>query len=367
MKKTRFVAPNPQEQQFAQVLRAKVNAYFKEKGISPKANTAVVFQALNMLALYFAPFVLILVLPLPGWLAALFAVVSGFGLAGIGMCVMHGGNHEAISRYKWLNNLLGLTMNVLGNSAFTWKVKHNQMHHTFTNIEGLDGDISSSGALRLGEHAPLNKIHRFQFIHAFPLYCLLSISMFINDFIWLMDFRRQGLLKKQNVKFGSILMRIIAIKVLYMAVFIGLPILLTDFAWWQVLIGWLMMHFTGGFILGVTFQLAHVVEGLEQPLPSTEGVIAHDWVIHEMRTTSNFARNNRLLSWYVGGLNFQIEHHIFPNICHVHYRKIAPIVEATAKEYGVPYHLKRTLWAAIISHARKLYALGRVGPVAVSS
>lgn len=115
--------------------------------------------------------------------------------------------------------------------------------------------------------------------------------------------------------------------------------------------------------------VAHVVEGADQPLPDDRGVIHTDWAVHEVLTTANFARNNRLLNWYIGGLNFQIEHHLFPHICHIHYRHIAPIVERTAKEYGLKYNEKPTFRAALASHVRRLRELGRpkLVPIKVSS
>lgn len=151
----------------------------------------------------------------------------------------------------------------------------------------------------------------------------------------------------------------IVIKLVYFSVFVGLPLLLTPLTWWQVLLGWGVMHFIAGVILGTVFQLAHLVEGAEQPLPDENGIIGNDWAVHEVRTTANFAPNNWLLNWYVGGLNFQIEHHLFPHICHVHYPKIAPIVERTAIEHGLVYNLKPTLGSALASHVRRLRSLGR--------
>lgn len=362
MKKARFIAHDKQQQAFAAVLRNKVNAYFKDNGISQKGNGEVAAQTSVMLGLYLVPYLLMMVLPVPMWLAAIFSIVSGVGLAGIGMCVMHGAAHDAFSHRPWVNKLFGATMNLLGNSLFTWKVQHNMLHHTYTNIDGLDRDIETKGPIRLSEHQPLRWYHRFQYVHAFPGYMFMTLSMLIKDFVQLADYRRQGITEKQKVAFGPALAKMIGIKLLHVTVFIVLPAVLTDFTWWQCILGWLAMHFTAGFIMSTVFQLAHVVEGVEQPLPSSEGIVADDWVVHEMRTTANFARGSRLLSWYVGGLNFQIEHHLFPHICHVHYPKIAPIVEETAKEWGVPYIVKPTLWAAIASHVRKLRELGRVQP-----
>jgi linoleoyl-CoA desaturase len=191
----------------------------------------------------------------------------------------------------------------------------------------------------------------------------MTLSMMVKDFSQLMDYHRQGILEKQKFSFRKELAKMILTKITHLSIFIGLPIVLTDYTWWQVILGWLIMHWTGGIILSVIFQLAHVVDGVHQPVPSDEGVIACDWAVHELMTTANFARKNLFLQWYLGGLNFQIEHHLFPNICHIHYPKIAPIVERTAKEYGYPYVVNETLWDALKSHARKLRQLGKVAPV----
>ena len=118
------------------------------------------------------------------------------------------------------------------------------------------------------------------------------------------------------------------------------------------------MNFVAVFILTVVFQLAHTVVETTHPLPDKDGNIENNWAIHQMNTTMNFSRNNKLISWYVGGLNFQVEHHLFPNISHVHYSKIAPIVEETAKEFNVPYHSVRSFRSALAQHARMLYRLG---------
>jgi len=146
---------------------------------------------------------------------------------------------------------------------------------------------------------------------------------------------------------------------LYFIIFLGIPLWLSLFSWWQVLLGFIVIHLTAGMIMSTIFQMAHVVEGAEQPLPDSDGVIHHDWLTHQLLSTSDFAPNNRILGWYCGGLNYQIEHHLFPNICHIHYRKIAPIVRITAEKYGIKYNLKPTFRHAFISHVRRLKELGR--------
>jgi linoleoyl-CoA desaturase len=186
----------------------------------------------------------------------------------------------------------------------------------------------------------------------------MTIYKLVRDFSQLLEFNKEGITKKQNVKPGFEYARMVVVKLLYLFVMIGFPIFFTSFTWWQVLLGFLIMHWTTGCILSTVFQMAHVVEGTVQLEPNEEGIINSEWAVHELITTSDFARNNLLLNYYVGGLNFQIEHHLFPHICHIHYRKIAPIVERTAKEYGLYYNLKPSFTSALKSHVVRLKELG---------
>jgi linoleoyl-CoA desaturase len=137
------------------------------------------------------------------------------------------------------------------------------------------------------------------------------------------------------------------------------PLVLTSLLWWQVLLGIVIMHYIAGFILAIIFQPAHVIDGTEFPLPDENRTLANNWAVHQLLTTTNFGNGSRWFSWYVGGLNFQIEHHLFPNICHVHYRKIASIVQSTAHEFGLPYKSSRTFLSALAGHAKLLRDLGK--------
>ncbi len=174
----------------------------------------------------------------------------------------------------------------------------------------------------------------------------------------LIKFNRQGITQELNAHPQWELGKLILIKVVYLTLIIGLPVLFTGFAIWQILIGFLVMHMVAGIIMSTVFQMAHSVECTSQPLPDEKGVIHHDWLVHELETTANFGRKNSLLSWYIGGLDFQVEHHLFPKMCHVHYASIAPVVEQVAKEYGIVYHSSPSFGYALVSHLRKLKALG---------
>jgi linoleoyl-CoA desaturase len=359
MKTLKFVCNDKRQKEFAIAVRKNVNNYFKEKGISTKGNLQMVIQTIVMLSLYIVPFVLILTVSMNVWIAMLMAVSMGAGMAGIGMCVMHDAVHGSYSRNEWVNKMLGATMYLLGSNVFNWKIQHNFFHHAYTNIEGYDQDIAIRGPIRLSQYAPLRKIHRYQYIHAFFFYGLLTISKLTNDFTQLAEYNKGGITRQYHINPKFEYVKMVFLKIVYLFVFIGLSILVSSFNWWQVLLGFFIMHWTAGCILSTVFQMTHVVEGTEQLLPGADGIINSEWAVHELCTTSDFARNNLFLNYYTGGLNFQVEHHLFPNICHIHYRKIAPIVQRTARQFGFNYNLKPTFMNALRSHIRRLKELGR--------
>lgn len=358
MKTIKFVSDEMWQKKFSAAVRQNVNNYFKEMKISTKGNTTLAFQTIAMLFFYIAPFVILLTVPMNAWLALPLTIIMGIGMAGIGMCVMHDAVHGSYSNKEWVNKLMGGTMYLLGSNVFNWKVQHNIMHHAYTNIEGYDEDIGARGPIRLSQYAPLRKIHRYQYIHAFFFYGLLTISKLTKDFGQLVKYNKEGITQKHNVRPVLEYTKMVFVKLVYLLIFIGLPILVTGFSWWQILLGFFIMHWTAGCILSTIFQMAHVVEGAMQFQPNADGIIHTEWAVHELKTTSDFARKNLFLNWYIGGLNFQIEHHLFPNISHVHYIKIAPIVERTAKEFGLGYNLKPTFLKALRSHVIRLKQLG---------
>ncbi len=354
----RYVGSGPTKN-FGSTVRSKVNAYFKEAGIAPKADGRLIFKVIAMLALFLVPLAVILTVPMSAWTALLLVILMGAGMAGVGMGVMHDGLHGASSSKGWVNDLLGGTMYLLGSDAFTWKVQHNGAHHTHTNVDEVDQDIDPPDLLRFSEHAPLWRVHRFQFIYAFFFYGLLTIVKLGNDFFSLAKVKRRKEPQYKNYNFRLAFAAMVGVKLAHVLLFIVLPLWLTPFTWWQVLLGFVIMHFTTGVILGTVFQLAHVVEGAHQPIPDEAGIINTDWAVHELLTTANFAPHNKLITWYTGGLNFQIEHHLFPYVSHLHYPAIAPIVQQVAAEFGVPYNVKSTTRSAVRSHVRRLQQLGR--------
>jgi len=282
-----------------------------------------------------------------------------FGVAGIGLSVMHDANHGAYSSKSWINGLFGYSLNLVGANAFNWKVQHNVMHHTYTNIHDHDEDISPRGVLRLSPHSDWKKIHKYQFIYAWFLYGLMTIIwVIIKDFVRLIRYNKDGMVKKQHANIIGEWIILILTKLVYIGYIFIIPFVFTSLIWWQIILGIFIMHYIAGFILAIIFQPAHVIEGTEYPLPDDSNTVENNWAVHQLHTTTNFSNKSRLFSWYVGGLNYQIEHHLFPNICHVHYRKISAIVKATATEFGLPYKSVRTFLDALKSHTKMLKQLG---------
>jgi linoleoyl-CoA desaturase len=336
-----------------------VNNYFKEKNISTKGDWKMLLKSAVMLTFYIAPYFVLLFLPVPGWMIFPLAILAGMGMAGTGMSVMHDAAHDSFSKKRWLNKLLSGTMYIIGGNVFNWKVQHNVMHHTYTNIEGFDEDIATKTVIRLSKHAPLKKFHRFQHWYALFFYSLMTLSKLFSDFRQLWKYNKSGITKQQNAKPSVEYMKLIGTKAVYIFSAIVILLLFTHLAWWLILLGFLVMHFTASMIMSVVFQMAHIVEGADQPLPGKSGNMENEWAIHELNTTINFSPQNHFLTWIIGGLNFQIEHHLFPNICHIHYRKISPIVERTAMEFGVNYNRNASFISAMGSHMRTLKTLGR--------
>jgi len=350
------------QSEFFATVSQRVNQYFKSKNIERTANWHMVIKTIFMFSLYFVPYILIVtgtVSSTPGLLAMV--MIMGVGTAGIGLGVMHDANHGSYSKKAWVNDLLGFSLNLVGGNAFNWKVQHNVMHHTYTNVHEVDEDISPRGVLRLAPTETWKPFHRFQHLYAWFLYGLLTIVwILIRDWARLNRYDREGLVKKQKSTAAKEWSVMIGSKILYIFYLFVLPVLLVPaISWWMPIVGFLIMHYIAGFILSIIFQPAHVIDGTEYPLPDDQGNLENNWAIHQLHTTTNFGRNQRAFSWFVGGLNYQVEHHLFPNICHVHYRAISPIVEQTAKEFGLPYKSKDTFFEALAAHTVIMRELGK--------
>ncbi|PVW17046.1 fatty acid desaturase family protein [Marixanthomonas spongiae] len=344
---------------FFRTLNKRVNSYFKENNIQRTGNWKLHLKAIVMFSLYLTPYFLLLTLDFPTWAQLLFTIIMGVGMAGVGMNVMHDANHGSYSSKKWINKIMGGSMYILAGNVYNWQVQHNVLHHTYTNIHGHDEDMEAGRVIRFSKHAKWRKFHKFQQYYSVLLYGLLTFNWALTT-----DFKQTRRYLSKQLSYGKMPKPItqwsvlIITKLIYMGVWIVIPILFFNIAWWKILIGFFIMHYVAGLILSIVFQLAHIVEDTDMPLPDKTGNMKNTWAIHQLFTTVNFSTKNKVVNWFTGGLNHQVEHHIFPNISHIHYAKIADIVKETALEFNLPYHEYKTTRSAIVAHFKHLKQMG---------
>lgn len=355
---TRVSFKSHDKKDFARDLKHRVNSYFDRHNLSKNANSQMVAKTVILLSVYFGAYGLIITGSM-SYLTMLFlCFVMGIGMAGIGFSVSHDALHGAYSSNKYVNKILGYSFDLLGANGYIWKITHNVVHHTYTNIYEHDEDLEVAEFIRLSPNAEHKPIHRYQHVLAFFSYGFATLFwVFIKDYKYFLQ-DTLGPYENKNHSISEWITLFIT-KIVYYGYMLVLPYLLLDITWWQLLIGFLVVHFTAGIILGIIFQLAHVVEGTEHPTENEEGNIENAWMVHQVETTSDFAHDNKLLCWFIGGLNYQIEHHLFPKICSIHYPKISHIVREVAEEHGLPYNYQNSLRAAIRSHYQTLKKFGR--------
>ena len=355
--------PGADSQRLAAELKERVSAYFRDRGLSDKANAIMVLRTIVVFGLTFGAYALILTRWFSPQVMLALAVLVGVGVAGIGFGVAHDAAHGAYSSRRNINRILAYTFDLCGASSYMWALGHNVVHHTYTNIPGVDGDIASSGLLRQSPGRAPRWYHRYQHLYAFPLYSLAMLNWTL-----LKDYRElsQSTLGpyRGRIHRRSDVTVLVSLKAAYYGWSFIIPFFVLGIPWWQFLIGYVAMHLTAGLILGSVFPLAHVVEGPSFPVPDARGTMSDAWIAHELATTADFSGGNRLFTWCIGSLNYQIEHHLFPRICSVHLPAIREIVRDAARRHGLPYHYNPTFFAALRSHWRMLKKLGRPEPEA---
>lgn len=360
MNKTAYRFSRSQDMEFTKVLKQRVNQYFKDNDISKTANPNMVIKTVFMICLYFVPFILMLTQVVTStWGMLGMWTIMAFGMAGIGLSIMHDANHASYSNNKKVNDILSYLINFVGGNAENWRIQHNVLHHTYTNIEGADEDMNSLPILRFSPHKQKRKIHRFQFIYAWFFYGLLTLSWAtIKEFLQIKRFHQQGLTKKGK-SLNRYFIELFLWKLFYFAYLIALPILILPVNPWFIVLGFVVMHFISGVTLSAIFQAAHIMPDCDYALPDDQNQMKNNWTVHQLLNTCNFGNRNKILTWYVGGLNHQIEHHLFPNICHIHYDKLSKIVKETAEEFKIPYYSYKTFIGALVGHGKMLWSLGR--------
>lgn len=346
---------NNQKNFFFKSLNIRVDEYFKESNQKKTGNSKLYFKSLILITAAVAAYIVLLAVHLHPLIAAVLCGVFGIAQAGIGFNVMHDANHGSFSERKWINNMMGLTANMMGTNAWFWKQKHNIVHHTYTNIDGVDDDIAKSPFLRMCASQKQLKVHRYQYIYCIPLYALSSVMMIIGDFK--KYFGKKILVTKlQKMETREHFIFWIS-KFLYFSFYLALPIFLVGLI--PAIIGFVMMHATLGLTLAVVFQPAHIVEATHFVDANHNSFqIEDEWAVHQVQTTADFATNNKIISWFTGGLNFQVEHHLFPKISHVHYPAIHKFVKEACQKFSIRLNDYPSMTAALRSHFRFMKQLG---------
>jgi linoleoyl-CoA desaturase len=342
---------------FQTALRRKVDAYFQSTGKPRRDCWRMYLKTALILAWTASSYALLVFVASTWWLSLALALSLGLSLAAIGFNIQHDGGHGAYSKRPWLNKLMAYSLDLLGGSSYMWAFKHNIVHHTYPNITGYDDDINLGIFGRVSPHAKRFGFHRFQHLYLWLLYGFLPLKWHLYDDFHDVAVARIGGYTCSRPR-GWDLAGFIGGKVVFFSLAIGLPIFFHPV--WLVLLVYVGISFVQGIALSVVFQLPHCVEAAGFPMPHEEtDRIENAWAAHQVETTVNYATNNRLLSWFVGGLNFQIEHHLFPHICHIHYAALAPLVADTCQEFGLQYNVNHTFRGALASHFRWLKQMGK--------
>lgn len=342
--------------EFRRALRKRIDDYFVHTGRKKRdcpemyAKGAILFGVMVLL------YVLLVFVAWTWWMAIPLAILLGLAMAAVGFNVQHDGGHRAYSERAWVNKLSALTLDFLGASSYIWARKHNSIHHSYTNITGHDDDINVGFLGRLSPHQPRHRFHRLQHIYLWVLYGLLPIKWhFVDDFRNLYNGHLGG--HRLPRPKGWDLVTFVAGKVVFFSWAFAIPLMFHS--WWLVASIYALAAFAEGIALSVVFQMAHCVEEAEFPMPEAEtGRIEHSWAAHQVETTVDFAPRSRIVTWLIGGLNCQVEHHLFPQICHIHYPALSPIVQQVCKEFGLRYRANATFFEGVVSHFRWLRRMG---------
>jgi linoleoyl-CoA desaturase len=344
---------------FSRTLMSRVNTYFRENQLNRQADRNMVIKSIAAFGFYLLVYFTLLFSGISNLIVLWFLFsLLGLGQALIGMALMHDAVHGAYTKNRFLYYLLQVPIVLIGVESLIWKIEHNLIHHNYTNVEEVDQDIHPRYVFRFSQHQPLRWFHKYQHLYATFIYGLMIIEwVTVKDFLKVLRYRRSGIISTNKEAIYTSL-SILFKKTIFYLVFLVLPLKMIPLSAASITVMFVCMLVVSGVLLTIIFQLAHVVPGVGFVKPENDS-IEESWHMHQMKTTSNFATNSRLITHLVGGLNYQIEHHLFPDICHVHYPKISEIVRQTALEFNAPYFSQKTLWGAVNGHYRHLREMGQ--------
>ncbi len=341
---------------FYKELKRRVDAYFTDTGKNPRDAWQMYLKTFVIIGWFAASYAAAVFFAQNWWQGLIACFSLGLAAAAIGFNIQHDGGHRAYSRFNWVNRIMAMTIDLMGGSSYVWNVKHNSIHHTYANITGHDDDIDVGALARLSPHQPRLFFHRLQHFYMWPLYGFIAIKWQIFDDFFNVAIGKIGNHKLPRPK-GWDLAVFIGGKAFFFTMVFVIPMIFH--AWWVALLYYLFTNLINGVVLSTVFQLAHCVEEAEFPMPDeASNTMESHWAVHQIETTVDFARRSKVLTWLLGGLNYQVEHHLFHKICHVHYPALSKVVEETCREYQIKYNEHKTFVAGVVSHFRWLRRMG---------
>lgn len=351
---------SPAKDDFAKELRARINNYFETNKISRYATRTVISKAIFGFTVWILLYSLILsgVVSTNFWWLVLAFMGIGFVNIFLAFNVMHDACHNAFSKNNNVNYWLGYTMNFIGGNSYLFTKMHNA-HHSFVNIAGIDVTLETHGMFRFTPHEPWKPIHRWQHLYTPILYAFTMIHwVLVKDFKWIFAESNIGNEKQLRHPRKEYVILFLS-KFFYYILTLLIPLLVLSSPWWWIVIAWINLHILPSLCFTLLFQVTHVYSGTHYPLPDDEGSIENNYFIHVLETTADFSRENRVVTWLVGGINIHVVHHLFPHICHAHYIPLARIIKKTAEDFGMQYQENPNFWVALKLHMKILFHLSK--------
>ncbi len=343
---------------FYRLCKQRIDKYFDNHNLSPYANGAMVGKSIFLIALFLASYSALYVFQPSGLYLILLLSLFHFSIFLMAVGIAHDGTHGSYSRKKWINKATSRLFDLIGVNSYLWDFNHVKSHHNAPNIPIFDSAIFSISLFRLHPRAEYRWFHRYQHYYIFLIYSLSTLfKVFVFDFF---SFGRDriGYVEIKNHDIGQLLYLIFtkAFVITYTLIF---PLLWLTAPAWQIITAFLIGHLISGLTLGVIFMVTHLHEHTKWPEPDRSGVINNSFPRHIFETTSDFAVDNRLVTWISGGLNIHVIHHLFPKISQIHLPALVGIVKETAAEFDIKYYTYPTTWSAIRSHLNAIRQLGR--------
>src|SRR5215472_12362443 len=328
---------------FPKVLRRRLDRFFADENISPKADRTMWVKIAVGLAILVGTWIALYALKPSSWKFVALYLLGGLAQTFLLLNIAHDSNHNAISSRSLVNKTLNYVFDLCGISSYMWRILHHRGHHACINLHGEDDALSGRGIFRFTPYESRAPWHRFQHIYALFVYALFSLDYVLFRDFQCFFFPTHGYLKrtKHPLREYAILF---AGKGFYLAYMLVLPVLVLGKSPQLVAGAFLLVHLVVGLSVTLVFQTTHTIDSTY--FPSDRGEF-HNGVYHIFATTADYATENPIVGWLAGGLNHHIVHHLCPYVCHTHYDRLTRIVRATAAEFGIPYRQHPTMAGAI--------------------